>query len=195
MMCPISGLQSTFYSQESPDMSTTASQIPAGTYGLDTLHSSIGFAVKYNGIASFRSSFEKYDAQLADGVLTGSADVTSIKIDEPNFKGHLMSEEFFNAEVTPTVTFRSTDITVNEDGTGEVAGDLTIRGVTKPVVAKGTVTAGADPFGNERVAFELSTTVDRREFGLTWQNPLPNGNDSLAYDVTLTVDLQLVKQA
>jgi polyisoprenoid-binding protein YceI len=176
-------------------MSTTVTQLPSGTYGLDPVHSSIGFGVKYNGLATFRSSFEKYDAAFADGVLTGSADVTSITIDEPNFKGHLMSEEFFNAEATPTVTFRSTDIKVNEDGTGEVACDLTIRGVTKPVVAKGNVAAGADPFGNERVAFELSTTVDRREFGLNWQNALPNGNDSLAYDVTLTVDLQLVKQA
>jgi len=176
-------------------MSTTITEIPAGTYGLDPVHSSIGFGVKYNGLATFRSSFEKYDAAFADGVLTGSADVTSITIDEPNFKGHLLTEDFFNAEVTPTVTFRSTDITVNEDGTGEVAGELTIRGVTKSVVAKGNIAAGADPFGNDRIAFELSTTVDRREFGLNWQNALPNGNDSLAWDVTLTVDLQLVKQA
>ena len=159
-------------------MSTTITEIPAGTYGLDPVHSSIGFGVKYNGLATFRSSFEKYDAAYADGVLTGSADVTSITIDEPNFKGHLLTEDFFNAEVTPTVTFRSTDITVNEDGTGEVAGELTIRGVTKPVVAKGNIAAGADPYGNDRIAFELSTTVDRREFGLNWQNALPNGNDA-----------------
>jgi polyisoprenoid-binding protein YceI len=176
-------------------MSTTITEIPAGTYGLDPVHSSIGFGVKYNGLATFRSSFEKYDAALADGVLTGSADVTSITIDEPNFKGHLLGDDFFNAEATPSVTFRSTAVTVNDDGTGEVAGDLTIRGVTKSVVAKGNIAAGADPFGNDRVAFELSTTVDRREFGLNWQNPLPNGNDSLAWDVTLTVDLQFVKQA
>jgi len=128
-------------------------------------------------------------------VLTGTADVASIQIDEPNFKGHLLSEEFFNAEATPTVTFKSTDFTVADDGTAEVAGDLTIRGITKAVVATGDVAAGADPFGNERVAFTLATTVDRREFGLNWQNALPNGNDSLAWDVTLTVDLQLVKQA
>jgi polyisoprenoid-binding protein YceI len=176
-------------------MSTTATQLPSGTYGLDPVHSTIGFGVKYNGLATFRSSFEKFDATYVDGVLTGSADVSSIEIDEPNFKGHLLSEEFFNAEATPTVTFRSTDIKVAEDGTAEVTGDLTIRGVTKSVVAKGNAAAGADPFGGERVAFELSTTVDRREFGLNWQNALPNGNDALAWDVTLTVDLQLVKQA
>jgi polyisoprenoid-binding protein YceI len=176
-------------------MSTTVTEIPAGTYALDPVHSSIGFGVKYNGLATFRSTFETYDAAVADGVLTGSADVSSIAIDEPNFKGHLLGEDFFNAESTPTVTFRSTDTKVAEDGTAEVTGDLTIRGVTKSVVAKGNVAAGADPYGNERVAFELSTTVDRREFGINWQNALPTGGDAVAWDVTLTVDLQLVKQA
>jgi polyisoprenoid-binding protein YceI len=176
-------------------MSTTASQIPAGTYALDTVHSSIGFGVKYNGVATFRSTFEKYDAQLADGVLTGTADASSIAIDEPNFKGHLLAEDFFNVESTPTITFQSSDIQVAEDGTAAVAGDLTIRGVTKPVVAKGQASVGPDAFGNDRVAFELSTTIDRREFGLNWQNALPNGSDALAWDVTLNVDLQFVKQA
>jgi polyisoprenoid-binding protein YceI len=176
-------------------MSTTITEIPAGTYALDPVHSSIGFGVKYNGLATFRSSFATYDAAVADGVLTGSADVSSIQIDEPNFKGHLLGEDFFNAEAAPTITFRSTDAKVAEDGSAEIAGDLTIRGVTKSVVAKGTVAAGADPYGNERVAFELSTTIDRREFGINWQNALPSGGDAVAWDVTLTVDLQLVKQA
>jgi polyisoprenoid-binding protein YceI len=175
-------------------MSTTVTEI-AGTYDLDTVHSSIGFGVKYNGIATFRSTFEKYDAALTDGVLTGSADVSSIAVDEPNFKGHLQTADFFDAENAPTITFRSTGVTIGDDGQGEVTGDLTIRGVTKTVVAKGDVGAGPDAFGNERAAFELSTTVDRREFGINWQNALPNGSDALAWDVTITVDLQFVKQA
>lgn len=174
---------------------STITTIPAGTYALDPIHSSIGFGVKYNGLATFRSTFETYDAAVADGVLTGTADVASIQVDEPNFKAHLLGEDFFNAEATPTITFRSTDAKIAEDGSAEVTGELTIRGVTKTVVATGNVAAGADPFGNDRVAFELSTTIDRREFGITWQNALPNGNDSLAWDVTLTVDLQFVKQA
>jgi polyisoprenoid-binding protein YceI len=126
-------------------MSTTVTEIPAGTYGLDPVHSSIGFGVKYNGLATFRSTFEKYDAQVADGVLTGSADVSSIAITEPNFKGHLLAGDFFDAEVAPTITFRSTGVTVADDGTAEVAGELTIRGTTKSVVATGNVAAGADP--------------------------------------------------
>jgi polyisoprenoid-binding protein YceI len=176
-------------------MSTTATTVPAGTYGLDNVHSSIGFAVKYNGIASFRSSFATYDAALTDGVLTGTADTASIQVDEPNFKGHLLSGEFFDAENTPTITFKSTDVKVAEDGTAEVTGDLTIRGNTKSVVATGSFNAGPDAFGNERANFELEATVDRREFGLNWQNALPNGNDALAWDVTLKVDLHFVKAA
>ena len=176
-------------------MSTTIQQVPTGTYALDPVHSTIGFGVRYNKLATFRSTFEKVDAQLADGVLTGTADASSVVIDEPNFKGHLLTGDFFDVERTPTITFRSTDIRPAEDGSVEVDGELTIRGVTKSVTATGTYATGGDAFGNERVAFELETTVDRREFGIVWQNQLPDGSDALAHDVTISVDLQLVKQA
>jgi polyisoprenoid-binding protein YceI len=176
-------------------MSTTIQQVPTDTYGLDPIHSTIGFGVKYNKLATFRSTFDKVDAQLADGVLTGSADASSVVIDEPNFKGHLLTGDFFDVERTPTITFRSTDIRPVEDGSVEVDGELTIRGITKPVTATGTYAVGGDAFGNERVAFELETTVDRRDFGIVWQNQLPDGSDALAYDVTISADLQLVKQA
>jgi polyisoprenoid-binding protein YceI len=175
-------------------MSTTLEQIPTGTYALDPVHSSIGFGVKYN-IGTFRTTFDEVDAQLLDGTLTGTAQVSSINIDQPQFKQHLLGEEFFNAESTPTITFRSTEIRPVADGTVEVDGELTIRGVTKQVTATGNYNAGPDAFGNNRVGFELETTVDRREFGLNWQNPLPNGSDSLAWRVVVSVDLQLVEQA
>jgi polyisoprenoid-binding protein YceI len=176
-------------------VSTTLQQVPTGTYVVDPVHSSFGFGVRYNGLATFRSTFDKVDAQLADGALTGSADVRSIVIDEPRFKDHLLAEDFFNVENTPTITFRSTDIRLEEDGTAELDGELTIRGVTKPVTAKGSFAVGGDAFGNDRVAFEVNTTVDRREFGLDWQMVKPDGSEALAYDVTISADLQLVKQA
>jgi polyisoprenoid-binding protein YceI len=176
-------------------MSTTIQQVPTGTYGLDPIHSTFGFGVRYNKLATFRSAFDKVDAQLADGVLTGTADVSSIVIDEPSFKGHVLAPDFFDVENTPTITFRSTDVRPAEDGSVEVDGELTIRGITKPVTATGTYATGSDLRGGDRVAFELETTVDRRDFGLNWQAPLPDGSDALAYDVTITVDLQLVKQA
>ncbi|MGZ6674312.1 MAG: YceI family protein, partial [Solirubrobacteraceae bacterium] len=96
---------------------------------------------------------------------------------------------------TPTITFRSTDIRLAEDGTAELDGDLTIRGVTKPVTATGSFAVGGDAFGNDRIAFEVQTTVDRREFGLNWQMAKPDGSEALAYDVTISAELQLVKQA
>jgi polyisoprenoid-binding protein YceI len=175
-------------------MSTTDIQIPSGAFAVDTLHSSIGFAVRYNGIAPFRSTFTQYDATFADGVLTGSADVTTVDIDEPSFKGHLMTGEFFDAESSPTITFRSTAVEVAADGAATVPGELTIRGVTHAVVATGRFAAGADPTGAERIAFELAATIDRRDFGITFQNELPNGGDALEWDVTLTAELQLVRQ-
>jgi polyisoprenoid-binding protein YceI len=176
-------------------MSTTVQAVPSETYAADPLHSTIGFGVRYNGPTTFRSTFAQFDAQLADGVLTGTAQVASIRIDEPTLKSHLLSEEFFDAEQTPTITFRSTAIRAAADGSVEVDGELTIKGVTKPVTATGSFATGNDAFGGERAFFVLSATVDRREFGLNWQNQLPNGNDALAWSVTLDVDLQLVKQA
>ncbi|HEV7943162.1 MAG TPA: YceI family protein [Solirubrobacteraceae bacterium] len=174
-------------------MSTTLEHVPTGTYALDPVHSSFAFGVKYN-IGTFRSSFGEVDAELSDGVLTGSAKVSSINIDQPQFKGHLLSPDFFDAEANPEVTFRSTEIRPSADGTVEVDGELTIRGVTKAVTATGSYSSGPDAFGNERAGFAIETTVDRREFGLNWQNPLPNGKDSLAWEVIVSVDLQFVKQ-
>ena len=172
---------------------SAATTVPAGTYGLDPIHSTIGFGLTHNKMSTFRSTFESIEGQLADGVLTGAADVDSIAISEPNFKGHLMSPEFFDAAASPKLTFRSTAIKPSGDGSVEVDGELTIRGVTKPVTATGTFGVGKDGYGNERVAFGLSTTIDRRDFGITFENELPDGGVGVAFEVTITVDLELVK--
>jgi polyisoprenoid-binding protein YceI len=174
-------------------VSTTLQQLPTGTYGVDPIHSSVGFGVRHLGISTFRTSFADFDASYVDGVLTGTAKVESIDIDLPDFKNHVLSAEFFDVANTPDVTFRSRDIRVTEDGIAEVDGDLAIKGITKPVVARGTYVQGEDPMGGERIAFELEAAVDRREFGLNWQSPMPKGGDVLAWDVTLQVHLELVK--
>jgi polyisoprenoid-binding protein YceI len=176
-------------------MSTnTIQRIPTGTYQLDPVHSSIAFGVRFNGLAMFRSTFDVVQAELVDGVLSGAADVGSIRIDEPHFKGHLLAEDFFNADVAPTLSFRSTDIRPSEGGQAVVDGELTIRGVSRPVTASGTYAVGTDLRGGERAAFSLATTLDRRDFGLEWQMPLPDGSDALDWNVTVSVELQLVKQ-
>ena len=174
-------------------MSATAQTLPAGTYGFDPVHSTIGFAVKHNGVSTFRGSFEQLDATLEDGVLVGTAQVDSVKTAIPDLKGHLVSPEFFNAEQTPTITFRSTEIRAAEDGTVEVDGDLTIRGITKPVTANGTYGAGTGIAGNEVVGLDLEAPIDRRDFGLNWQAELPKGGDVLAWDVTIQAHLELAK--
>jgi polyisoprenoid-binding protein YceI len=172
---------------------TTIEQVPAGTYGLDPIHSTFGFAVKHNGVSTFRGQFEQADVKLENGVLSGTAQVESVKTPIPDLKAHLLGTDFFNAEETPTVTFRSNDIRIGDDGSVEVDGDLTIRGVTKPVTAKGSIAAGVGMSGSEVVGLDLEASIDRREYGINWQAPLPSGGDALAWDVVLEVHLELPK--
>jgi polyisoprenoid-binding protein YceI len=174
---------------------TTIQQVPAGTYGLDPVHSTFGFAVTHNGVSKFRGHFEQADARLENGVLTGTAQVDSVKTAIPDLKAHLLSPDFFNAEATPTINFRSTDIRVGDDGNVEVEGELTLRGVSKPVTATGSIATGTGLSGAEVVGLDLEATIDRREYGLNWQAPLPNGGDALAWDVKLEVHLELPQQA
>ena len=130
----------------------TVSELHTGTYQIDPLHSSIAFAVRYNGLSMFRSTFQKVEGQLQDGVLTGSVPVDSIAVEMPRFRDHLLSPDFFDGERFPQLTFTSTTI---EPSDGEkavtVSGELSIRGVSHPVSARGSYAAGEDPFGNDRV--------------------------------------------
>jgi polyisoprenoid-binding protein YceI len=174
-------------------MSTTAQAVPTGTYTLDPVHSTFGFAVKHNGVSSFRGTFEQADAKLEDGVLVGTAQVDSVKTVIPDLKAHLLSADFFNAEQTPTISFTSTAIRAGDDGSVEVDGELTIRGISKPVTATGTFGAGTGISGKEVVGFDLEARVDRRQYGIEWQAPLPNGGEALGWDVTLEIHLELVE--
>jgi polyisoprenoid-binding protein YceI len=176
-------------------MSTTTAL--AGTFNADPVHSSFGFAVKYQNVSMFRGTLGEVTATFVDGKLEGSAKVESISIVTPEqFRAHVMSADFFDVENYATVDFTSTDVDLADDGTAKVTGDLTIRGVTKPVTATGSWQAPSqDAFGNTRAHLQLETVIDRREFGLNWNMPLPSGGDALANDVTLTVDLALIQQA
>jgi polyisoprenoid-binding protein YceI len=177
-------------------MSSTATPL-AGTYVADPVHSSFGFAVRYQGVSLFRGTMNEVTASLADGRLEGSAKVESISIRTPEqFRAHVMSAEFFDAENHPEVKFSSSQVDLREDGTAVVDGELTIKGITRPVRATGTWTAPAsDAFGSTRGHLHLEATVDRTEFDMNWNAPLPSGGKALANDVTLTVDASLVEQA
>jgi polyisoprenoid-binding protein YceI len=181
-------------------MSTqTKQKVPAGTYVADPVHSSVGFAVIHNGVSTFRGGFRDYEARLVGGEeprLEGSVDVTSLDISEEQLKGHLLSPEFFDAEHFPRIRFSSTELDVAEDGAARVRGELEIRGQTHEVEANGRFAQlGADLAGSARVGLSLETTVDRRGFGLDWQAELPSGGEVLGYEVTVAVELELVKEA
>jgi polyisoprenoid-binding protein YceI len=174
-------------------MSTTTAL--AGTFNADPIHSSFGFAVKYQNVSLFRGTLGEVAATLADGKLEGTAQVESISIRTPEqFRAHVLSGDFFDVENHAEVKFVSSDLQLADDGTATVNGDLTIRGVTQPVTATGTwAPPSADAFGNTRAHLQLETVIDRTQFGLNWNMPLPAGGNALANDVTLAVDLALVQ--
>lgn len=180
-------------------MSTETSPI-RGVFTADPIHSSVGFAVKYMGVSTFRASFDRLSAKLAggrDGVeLIGAADVESVSIHAPEqFRAHVLGEEFFAADVHPQITFTAGDVELGQDGAATVRGSLTIKGNTHPIVAHGAWSPPApDPTGKTRSHLALEAAVNRRDYGLTWDAQLPNGGSALADEVTITVELALVAQ-
>jgi polyisoprenoid-binding protein YceI len=168
-----------------------ATAVPTGTWTVDPIHSVATFSVRHMVVGTFRGEFGELDATLNDGRLVGRVKVASLEIKEERLKGHLLSPDFFDAERTPTVVFRSNDIRIAAGGDVEVDGELTIRGITKPVTATGTIAYGTGISGAEVVGFDLEAEIDRREYGLNWQAELPKGGDVLGWDVVLEVHLEL----
>jgi polyisoprenoid-binding protein YceI len=178
---------------------TIQQQIPTGSYVVDPVHSSIGFAVAHNGVSTFRSGFGDYEVRLSGGEspkLVGTVEVAGIEIDEPNLKGHLLSPDFFDAERYSQLRFESSELDVAEDGSATIRGELEIRGEKHQVEASGRFAQlGEDLAGSARVGLSLEATVDRRSFGLDWQAELPSGGEVLDYEVSIAVELELVEEA
>jgi polyisoprenoid-binding protein YceI len=178
---------------------TVAQRVPAGTYTVDPVHSSINFAITHNGVATFRSGFDASKAKLSGGEapkLEGTVDVASVKIDEEQLKGHLLSPDFFDAGRYPQLRFTSSELSVADDGAVTLRGELEIRGETREVEAIGRFgQLGADLAGNARVGLSVAATVDRRNFGLDWNAELPSGGEVLDYEVAIAVELELVEEA
>lgn len=179
-------------------MTTTETTIaPTGTWTLDPVHSIVGFEVDYM-VGTFKGTFHDVSASLTaadDGAVTleGSARVAGVDVKDETQNAHLQSPDFFDAERFPELRFQADDISVDAD---EVAanGEITIKGVTKPVTVTGTLSPLiADPWGNQRFGIELRATVDRTDFGLDWNNPLPSGDLALANEVTIVAELQFVQ--
>jgi polyisoprenoid-binding protein YceI len=178
-------------------MATATTPLLASNYNADPVHSSFGFAVRYQGVSLFKGTLSDVVASVTDGRLEGTAQVESISIRTPDqFRQHVLSAEFFDAANHPEVRFTASDLDLREDGTATVAGELTIKGITRPVQATGTwIAPAADAFGNQRGHLNLEAVIDRTEFDINWNMALPSGGNVLANDVTLTVELSLVEQA
>jgi len=179
----------------------TAEAITAGTWKIDTIHSHVGFAVKHMVVATFRGRFEDYDGALTaapDGSLRleGSVDVDSIAVKDENLAGHLKAPDFFDSANYPKIRFASSAVRVLEGGEVEVDGELTIKDNTHSVTARGSVSGPhVDIAGNDKVGVELEAVIDRREYGLLWNAPLPKGGFALDDDVKLQVTLELMREA
>ena len=181
---------------------TTQAQnlIPAGSWVVDRVHSTVGFEVKHMVVSTFRGDFEQFDAELdsTNGTarLVGTARPASIDVRDENLAAHLASAEFFDAETHPEIRFESTALRVDAGGNLIADGELTVKGHTEAVEAHGQLQhIAADISGSERVGITLEAKVDRRAFGLDWNAQLPKGGYALGNDVTLKVALELVPRA
>jgi polyisoprenoid-binding protein YceI len=174
----------------------TETQLPVGTWKLDPVHSSASFAVKHMVVATFRGHFDRFDVTLdvdenGRAQLDGTVDVNSIVVKDENLQAHLGSPDFFDVERYPELRFSSKEIRRSGDEL-VVDGELTIKGQTHPVEARGTITDPHETLGGAvKIGLTLDTVIDRTRFGLEWNAPLPKGGFAVADDVKLSVELEL----
>jgi polyisoprenoid-binding protein YceI len=166
--------------------------LPAGLWEVDRAHSSIGFAIDYLA-GTFRGTFGDFDAAVEHGVLTGSARVGSVQVKDKYLAAHLQGPDFFDAQLNPELSFASVAVTREGDAV-TIDGAVTIKGHTEPVEVVGTISGPiTDQYDGERFGLALETTIDRDSFGVSWNTPLPGGDQALSWDVTITAELQLLR--
>jgi polyisoprenoid-binding protein YceI len=173
----------------------------AGDYVLDPAHTRIGFSARHAMVTKVRGQFDEFEGTAHVDTQNPSASTVNVTIQSASVTtgqaqrdGHLKSPDFFDVETYPQITFVSTD--VERDGTEwSITGDLTINAVTKPVTVLFEETGEAkDPFGNLRVGFEGSVTLNRTEWDLKWNSPLETGGVLVSEKVTLEFDVSAIRQ-
>jgi len=173
---------------------TTKTLAPAGTWTADPVHSNVSFEVGYAGVNTFRGSFTDFSATLSGDSLEGSAKVASVDVKDEQLNGHLQTPDFFDAARYPEIEFRASGLERIDGDRVEGSGELTIKGVTQPVTLSGTISEPAtDPFGRERLGLRLETSIDRTQYGVSWNAPNQSGGDYLANDVKLIAELAFVR--
>ncbi len=170
-------------------------------WAIDPTHSSVGFKVKHMMFTNVKGNFEKYEATIisdeddfTNASIEFSADINSINTNNVDRDTHLKSGDFFDAENHPKLTFKASSFTKSGDDY-EIAGDLSMRGVTKfvkfPAEFSGLMT---DPWGNTKAGLNISGKINRKDWGLNWNSALETGGVLVSEEVKLEIELQLAKQ-
>jgi len=176
----------------------------AADYVIDPSHSTVGFTVRHLMVTKVRGTFEKvsgtvkYDPKAPEKIaIEATIDAASIDTREPKRDDHLRGPDFFDVEKYPTLTFKSKKAKAKGKGKLEVVGDLTIRGVTKEVtlLVEGLDQEIKDPWGNVRRGATATTKINRKDFGLTWNQVLETGGVMVGDDVDIQIDVELIQQA
>ena len=180
-------------------MASVAAQPFSGNYRAQPVVSTFAFAVRHSGVFWYRGSLSDVAGTLRGNgdalTLEGSARVDSISVVEPGtMREHVLGPEFFDADHHPEITFRSTAIRLAADGSVELDGELTIRGITRPVTASGNYASPRPSSFGEIAGLQLHASVDRREFGFDWQMELPGGGDAVSWGVEVDIDLLLIRE-
>lgn len=185
-----------------PAADATPSVDLAGDYTVDAAHTRIGFSARHAMVTTVRGSFGEFEgtAHLDPADVAGShvelrIQVASISTGQAQRDEHLRTADFLEAEKFPEITFRSTAVAQADDDTYDVTGDLTIKGVSRPVTVPFTLTGMAkDPFGNQRVGFEGAATINRADWGLTYNAALETGGVLISDKVKLEFDVSAIQQ-
>lgn len=170
----------------------------AADFVLETSHTEVLFKVRHLGISNVTGSFTKFEgtysfdpATQKASKLTATIDATSVSTKDGGRDKHLNSPDFFDTAKFPTITFVGKEFSPVKDGKLTVKGDLTLRGVTKPVVLDVTYNGAAkDPWGNDRTAFSAQTKINRKDFGLNWSKSMDNGGLVVGDDVTIMIEAE-----
>lgn len=170
---------------------------------LDPMHSEVQFKVKHLVISTVSGFFKSFEGELdtanddfSDASISFSLDINSIDTNQTQRDEHLKSAEFFDAEQYPKISFKSTSFTKEGDDEYALAGDLTIKGITKPVtLAVEFGGAATDFYGNTKAGFEITGKINRKEFGLTWSGVTEAGAVVVGEDIKLLINVQFAKQA
>ena len=187
-------------------MSTTTvaapTQLPTGTWDIDAAHSRVEFQVKHLGISNVRGHFARFGGtlELGEGPASarayGTVETESVNTNDEGRAQHLRSADFFAAEQFPEIAFVSKSITPTGDDTFEITGELTLRGVTREVKLQAELSGTqTDPWGGDRVGVEVTGQLDRRDYGITFNQALGGGNVLVSDKVKLHLDLEAVKRS